>query len=174
MEQEGGHDCSDQELFILQREEYCGSQLQCTTRQVQRRPQCLQESFCIPKYLTVNYHGLKLAKVTTERAKLKEPMEGVELHAFCDTSGSGTSENVYAVITQTSEVCKGLKAAKSRLAVKYLTISRFKNLCRYTCPANLVDNVRAALEGYPIKSVHGWIDRTVALHWIKGVGTCRK
>ncbi|KAJ7333806.1 hypothetical protein OS493_015898 [Desmophyllum pertusum] len=68
-------------------------------------------------------------------------MEGVELDAFCDTSGSGTSENVYAVITKTSEVCKGLKAAKSRLAVNYLTISRFKNLCRYTCPANLVDNL---------------------------------
>ena len=37
--------------------------------------------------------------------------------------------------------------------------------------ANLVDNVRTALEGYPITSVHGSSDSTVALHWIKGGGS---
>ena len=36
------------------------------------------------------------------------------------------------------------------------------------------ENVRVALEGYPIKSVHGWSDSTVALHWIKGGGTYKQ
>jgi len=40
--------------------------------------------------------------------------------------------------------------------------------------ANLVDNVRTALQGYPIRSVFGWLDSTVALHWIKGGGTYKQ
>ena len=36
--------------------------------------------------------------------------------------------------------------------------------------SNLVDNVRQTLEGFPIKQVFGWLDSTVALHWIRGSG----
>ena len=92
------------------------------------------------------------------------------LHAFGDTSGSGISSAVYAVITQASGVSKGLIAAKSRLAKKNLTIPRLELVAAHMT-ANLVDNVRTALEGYPITSVHGWSDSTVALHWIKGGGS---
>ena len=76
------------------------------------------------------------------------------LHAFGDTSGSGISAAVYAVITQASGVSKGLIAAKSRLTKKNLTIPRLELVAAHMT-ANLVDNVRTALEGYPIKSVHG-------------------
>ena len=34
--------------------------------------------------------------------------------------------------------------------------------------ANPIDNVRSALEGYVVRSVYGWADSTVALHWIAG------
>ena len=99
--------------------------------------------------------------------RFKEPIEGVQLHVFGDTSGVGTSAAVFAVITQASGVSKGLIAAKSRLAKKNLTIPRLELVSAHMA-ANLVENVRVALEGYPIKSVHGWSDSTVALHWIKG------
>ena len=69
------------------------------------------------------------------------------------------------MITQASGVSKGLIAAISRLAKKNLTIPRLQLVSAHMA-ANLVDNVRTALEGYPIKSVHGWSDSTVTLHWI--------
>ena len=105
--------------------------------------------------------------------RFKEPIEGFVLHAFGDTSGSGISAAAYAVITQASGVSKGLIAAKSRLAKKNLTIPRLELVAAHMT-ANLVDNVRTALEGYPIKSVHGWSDSTVVLHWIKGGGTYKQ
>ena len=36
--------------------------------------------------------------------------------------------------------------------------------------ANLVDNVKEALQVFPVESVHCWLDSSVALHWIKGGG----
>ena len=74
------------------------------------------------------------------------------------------------MITQASRVSKGLIAAKSRLAKKNLTIPKLE-LVAAQIVANLVDNVRTALEGYPITSVHGRSDSSVALHWIKGGGS---
>ena len=36
--------------------------------------------------------------------------------------------------------------------------------------ANLVDNVKEALQVFPVESVHCWLDSSVALYWIKGGG----
>ena len=36
--------------------------------------------------------------------------------------------------------------------------------------ANLLINVRNALDNVPAPQLYGWIDSTVALHWIKGNG----
>ena len=33
--------------------------------------------------------------------------------------------------------------------------------------ANLLANIRTALDGYAITGVHGWLNSTVALYWIK-------
>ena len=85
--------------------------------------------------------------------RFKEPMEAVELHAFGDTSGVGILAAVYAVITQVSGMSTGLVAAKSRLAKENLTIPRMELVPAHMA-ANLVENVRAAIEGYPINSVH--------------------
>ena len=35
---------------------------------------------------------------------------------------------------------------------------------------NLVSNVHEALEGFPVTSLHGWLDSIVALHWILAAG----
>ena len=36
--------------------------------------------------------------------------------------------------------------------------------------SNLVHNVKEALTGFPVTNVYGWLDSTVALHWISGNG----
>ena len=73
----------------------------------------------------------------------KEPTEQVELQAF----GSAISAAVYMVITQASGVSQGLIVAKLRLAKKNLTIPRLELVSAHMA-ANLMDNVRTALEGY--------------------------
>ena len=34
--------------------------------------------------------------------------------------------------------------------------------------ANVVDNVKTTLKGYPVKKIYGCLDSSVALYWIKG------
>ena len=98
-------------------------------------------------------------EATKSLARFREPVEGVVLHAFVDTSCSGISPAVYAAITQASGVTMGLIAIKSRLAKRNLTIPRLELIAAHMV-AN-VDNVRTALKGNPITSVHGWSDSTV-------------
>ena len=40
--------------------------------------------------------------------------------------------------------------------------------------ANLVENVQRALEGFPVTVLQGWLDSTVALHWINGGGNFKQ
>ncbi|XP_028407544.1 uncharacterized protein LOC114530162 [Dendronephthya gigantea] len=112
-------------------------------------------------------------QVTTERSLVKfhENIESIELHAFGDASGDGVSSAVYAVVHQPSGVSQGLVAAKSRLAKQGLTIPRLELVSAHMA-ANLISNVRNALDGFPITVVQCtcWLDSTVALHWINGGG----
>ena len=103
-------------------------------------------------------------------AGFKEVIKAIDLHAFRDTSGVETVAAVYAVVHQAFGVNEGLLAAKSRLAKKGLTIPRLKPVSAHMA-ANLVENVRNALEGQLVRSVHGWLDSTVAPHWIIGEGS---
>ena len=93
----------------------------------------------------------------------------MELHAFGDASGIGVWAAVYAVIQQPTTVSSGLVAAKSRLAKKGLTIPRHELVSGHMA-TNLVNNVKEPLEGFPVNRVVGWLDSTVALHWIRGNG----
>eukprot|EP00112_Aurelia_sp_Birch-Aquarium-sp1_P015208 Seg3350.1 transcript_id=Seg3350.1/GoldUCD/mRNA.D3Y31 product="hypothetical protein" protein_id=Seg3350.1/GoldUCD/D3Y31 len=97
----------------------------------------------------------------------KESIKGIYLHAFGDASGNGVSVAVYAVVEQDSGIYQGLLVSKSRLAKKGLSIPRLE-LISGQMAANLIDNVKQALEGQPVKSCTGWLDSTVALHWVKG------
>ena len=91
---------------------------------------------------------------------------------FGDTIGTGTAAAVYAVAYQESDTKQGLVAAKARLAKKGLTIPRLLVVAHMA--ANLVDNVRNALEGCAVRSVYGWTDSIVALHWIAGKGNYKQ
>jgi len=100
-------------------------------------------------------------------AGLKEAIEAMDLHAFRDASGTGTAAPVKAVST------KGYCQQKLRLARKGLTISRLELVSAHMA-AHLAENVKNASEGQPVRSVHGWLDSTVVLHWIRGEGSAYK
>ena len=114
-----------------------------------------------------------MVQVPRSLAAFREPITAIELHAFGDTSGAGTAAAVYAVVQQPSGTNQGLLAAKSRLAKKGLTIPRLELVSAHMA-SNLVANVKDALQDQPIRSVCGWLDSTVALHWIKGGGSIYK
>ena len=110
-------------------------------------------------------------KVTTPRVLTlqREQIEQIELHFFCDASVNGVSVTVHAVVKQRSGVNTGLVATKARLAKQGLTIPRLEFVSAHMA-TNVINNVRCALEGFPVKQFFGWLDSTVALHWVKGGG----
>ena len=56
-------------------------------------------------------------------------------------------------------------ATKSTSAKQGLTIPRLELVSAHMA-SNLVGNVQTALEGFPVIAMQGWLDSTVALHWI--------
>ena len=112
--------------------------------------------------------------VTVRRslATFREPIDAIELRGFGDASGRGVAAAVYAVVCQASGTTQGLVAAKARLAKQGLTIPKLELVAGHMA-VNLVDNVRRALAGFPVVSVHCWLDSTVALYWISGGGEYR-
>ena len=99
----------------------------------------------------------------------QEQIEEIELHAFGDASKNGVCATVHAVVRQPSGVNQGLVTAKARLAKQGLTIPRLELVSAHMA-ANLITNVGNALVGFPVKQSYGWLDSSVALHWIKGGG----
>lgn len=113
--------------------------------------------------------------VTVPRALVphQEDITGVTLHAFGDASGVGVVAAVYAVVQQPSGQNQGLVAARAQLAKKGLTIHRLELISGHMA-TNLLYNVRDSLTGFPVTSLHCWLDSTVALHWIQGDGNYRQ
>lgn len=93
----------------------------------------------------------------------------MELHSFGDASERGVGAAVYAVVRQPSGNTQRLVVAKNRLAKQGLTIPRLELIAAHMA-TNLLINVRNALDNLPSPKVFGWLDSTVALHWIKGNG----
>ena len=102
-------------------------------------------------------------------AEYHEPIQSIRLHGFGDASGDGVGATAFAVVTQKSGTTQRLVAAKARLAKKGLTIPRLELVAAHMV-ANLLTNVKDALSGFPVMSLHGWTDSLVVLHWIKGGG----
>ena len=72
-----------------------------------------------------SYISEVLANLIGKQPVHKE-IEAIHLHAFEDTSESGTATVMYAVVVQKSGTNQGLVAAKARLARKNLTITHLK------------------------------------------------
>ena len=103
----------------------------------------------------------------------REEILSIDPHAFGDAGSKDNSAAVYAVTHKSSDITQGLVASKSRLAKKGLTTPRLELVAGHMA-TNLVDNVKEALQGFPIRSVYGWLDSSVALHWIKGGGNYKQ
>ena len=99
----------------------------------------------------------------------REEIQQIDLHSFGDACANGVAACVYAVIRQASGTLQGLIAARSRLSKQGLTIPRLELVAGHMA-VNLVDNVRDALDGRPVRSTHCWLDSSVALYWIRGQG----
>ena len=105
--------------------------------------------------------------------KYREPVLNVELHTFGDASTKGVGAVVYSVVRQKSGNTQQLVTAKSRLAKEGLTIPRLELISAHMA-TNLVKNVQNALQNLPEPTIYGWLDSTVALHWIRGEGQYRQ
>ena len=109
------------------------------------------------------------SQVPRSIARYQEAVHEVELHSFGDASERGVGAAVYAVVRQPSGNTQRLVVAKSRLAKQGLTIPRLELIAAHMA-TNLLVNARNALDNVPSPKVFGWLDSTVALHWIKGNG----
>ena len=121
------------------------------------------------KWLKYEQNLVENVTVPRSLAKAEEPIESIDLPGFGDASGIGVSAAVYATVRQPSGVASGLMTAKSRLAKKGLTIPRLELVSGHMV-TNLLHNVKESLRQFPVQSVVGWLESTVALHWIRGNG----
>ena len=74
---------------------------------------------------------------------------------------------MYSVVRQEDGITRTLVVAKARLAKRNLIVPRSELVSTHMA-TNLVVNVRNALKDLPEPTVYGWLDSTVALHWILG------
>ena len=103
----------------------------------------------------------------------REEIDAIDLHVFGDTSGAGTAAVVYAFVYKRSGTNQGLVASKAGLAKNGLTFPRLELVSAHMA-ANLAANVKDALQGLPVRHVYGWMDSSVALHWIKRGGSYKQ
>ena len=103
-----------------------------------------------------------------------QPVKSLCLHAFGDASKDGIAAAVYAVVEQASGTTQGIAVcSKSRVAKKNLTMPRLELVAGHMA-ANLVANVEQAIGAEKVKSVHCWLDSTVAMYWMNGQGEYRQ
>ena len=120
-----------------------------------------------------NWERMLTGKVEVPRSlvEYREEILSIDPRAFGDASSNSAA--VYAVTQQSSGITQGLVTSKSRLAKKSLTIPKLELVAGHMA-TNLVDKLKEALKGFPIGSVYGWLDSSVALHWIKGGGNYKQ
>ena len=106
-------------------------------------------------------------------AQHQERIVGIDLHGFGDASNKGVASAVFTVVCQAQGTQQSLVTAKLHLAKPGLTIPR-QDLESTHMTANLISNVKEALTGFPVEGVYGWLDSSVALHWIKRNGDYRQ
>ena len=92
------------------------------------------------------------------------------IHGFSDASKKAIASAVYLVTYYGDmDPQSKLLVAKSRIAPKDTTIPRLEligahMLCR------LLSHVRDTLADYPINEIHGWVDSTTVLFWLRDQG----
>ena len=77
----------------------------------------------------------------------------------------GCCSAIYVVVHQGNKVTQGLFTAKSRISKRGCSIPRLELISGHIV-ANALTNVKLELEGQPVMEIYGWLDSSVALHWI--------
>ena len=108
-------------------------------------------------------------KISRSVALNKKSITAVDLHAFGDVSIVASRAVVYAVVNQPSVTNQGLVVSKSCISEKNLTIPILELVSAHIA-SNLIENVKAAVKHCNIRSVTGWTDSTVVLHWLNRQG----
>lgn len=85
--------------------------------------------------------------------KANKEITTIDLHVFADASLNGVATVVYAIIDQGADKEQGLITSKSQFSKKGLTIPRLELVAGHMA-ANVVDNVKKALQGYPVRDIH--------------------
>ena len=121
------------------------------------------------------YEQLLPQQISTPRpiVPYQQPITPVELHTFGDASTLGVGTAVYSIVRQQDGTTQTLVAAKSSLAKRGLTIPRLELVSAHMA-TNLVTNVRNAWRDLREVTIYGWLDSSVALHWILGNGRYRQ
>ena len=106
----------------------------------------------------------------------QDSVTAIDLHVFADASIVANCAVVYAVVYQPNSVSQDLVTSKSRISKHYITVSRLKLISTHM-GANLVQNVKSALESQNVRSVTGSLISGVLsmLVWVaclRGSRTC--
>ena len=111
----------------------------------------------------------KFVKCVRSVALNKESITAVDLHIFGNAIIVASCAVVYAVVHQPSVANQGLVVSQSRISKKSLTIPKLELVSAYMA-SDLIENVKAALKHFNIRSFTGWTDSTVVVHWFKRQG----
>ena len=99
----------------------------------------------------------------------EESITAIDLHVFADASIVANCAAVYAIVYQPNTVRQGHVASKSQISKHNITIPRLELISTYM-GADLVQNVKSALEIQNVRSVTDWTDSTVVLYWLNKKG----
>ena len=108
--------------------------------------------------------------LSVPRSVIASRVAKMALHGFADASKMAVAACIYLVAHyENGEASQHLLVAKSRIAPDK-SIPRLELVAAHTL-IKLVASVKIALQQYPIDEIHGWVDSTTVLQWMKGKGT---
>ena len=87
----------------------------------------------------------------------QDSITAIDLRVLADASIVANCAAVFAVVYQSNSVSQGLVTSKSQISKHNITIPRLELISTHMW-ANLVQNVKSALESQNVKSVTGWTD----------------
>ena len=99
----------------------------------------------------------------------KESITAADLHVFGDTSIVARCAVFYTVVHQLSVTNQGLFVSRSRIFQKNLISPRLELVSAHIA-SNLIETVKAALKCCNRRSVTGWTESIVVLHWLNRQG----
>ena len=113
---------------------------------------------------------VEVQSLSVPRSIIASGVVKMVLHGFADASKMAIGVCIYLVAHyENGEASQQLLIAKSRIAPEK-SIPRLELVAAHTM-TKLMTSIKIALEQYQIDEIHGWVDSTTVLQWMKGKGT---